>query len=78
MLRRLKHNSKTKNSHRKDITFNIKDKIIIQNPLSGKWEDFGQILGTRKSGRSFVILKDNGRVVVRNRKFIKLNKFDNE
>ena len=60
------------------MIFHKDDKVILQNPLTLRWEDFGQIVGTRKSGRSFVVLKDNGRVVVRNRKFLKINKFDNE
>ena len=78
MIRRLVHNKRTKKPHKGGVIFNKNDKIILQNPLTLKWEDFGQIVSARKSGRSFVVLKDNGRVVVRNRKFIKLNKFDNE
>ena len=72
MLKRIKHNKNCKNPHKKGVTFNVQDRVVIQNALSGKWEDFGKIVGIRMSGQSFVIFTEStNKLIVRNRKFVK-------
>ena len=55
--------------------FELGDRVIIQSPDSGKWEETGTIEKKRvaddNSTQSFEIKMDNGSVKLRNRRFLK-------
>jgi len=48
----------------------VGDKVMVQNPLNGKWEDGGEVSGIRESGKSYHV-KFGDWVVVRSRKFLR-------
>ena len=49
----------------------IGQKVLIQNPLTNKWDNKGRITGIRPNGRSYDILFDSGKAFIRNRKFLR-------
>ena len=55
--------------------FLVKDRVVIQDNIDGKWKEQGTIMATRKaddlSVQSYEIKMDNGNVKVRNKRFIK-------
>ena len=72
LIRRNLHNKKTRNPHKKNVEFNLNDKVIVQCDKSLKWDIRGVIVSKSESGLSFGVLKDDTqRVIMRNRKFIK-------
>ena len=55
--------------------FLVKDRVVIQDNIDGKWKEEGTIIGTRKaddhSVQSYEIKMDSGTVKLRNIRFIK-------
>ena len=47
------------------------DKIIIQNPITKRWDTKGTVIEKRKNGRSYLV-KANGRYYTRNRIFLRI------
>ena len=57
--------------HSKKLTTLYKgDKIVIQNPITKRWDTKGVVIEKRKNGRSYLI-KANGRYYTRNRIFLR-------
>ena len=52
---------------------NVQDKVLIQNPNSGRWDCKGVINAIRESGRSFIVQDSYGKEFLRNRKMLRLD-----
>ena len=50
----------------------IGQEVYIQNPFNGKWDSSGSIVSMRENGRSYEIRMDNGKVFLRNRRFLRI------
>ena len=50
---------------------NIGDKVVVQHAISKKWLEKGTVVGIRAHERSYLVRLDTGRILVRNRKFIR-------
>jgi len=60
------------NSHRKEKSkLGIGQKVLVQDALTKRWNIPGIIKERRKDGRSYIISRDEGFDLLRNRKFIK-------
>lgn len=57
-------------------TFEVGDRVILQNPHSRLWDEKGQVISVRDSNRSFEVLLDKGGVFVRNKKFLRRDPSD--
>ena len=55
--------------------FLVKDRVVIQNNISGKWDEEGVIISSRRaddnSVQSFEVQTDSGTVKLRNKRFLK-------
>ena len=72
LIRRNLHNKKARNPHKKDVEFNLNDKVMVQCDKSLKWDVRGVIVSKNESGQSFGVLKeDTDWVIIRNKKFLK-------
>ena len=49
----------------------IGTKVVLQNPLTRLWNRFGEIKSIRDSGRSYEVMVEGHRAVIRNRIFLK-------
>ena len=49
----------------------VDQRILLQDPISKKWECKGKITGIRSNGRSYNIILDSGKKFVRNRAFLR-------
>ena len=49
----------------------IGERVRLQNVKTDAWDEFGTVLEIRKSGRSYVVARDIGRISVRNRRYLK-------
>ena len=49
----------------------INQKVLVQNPISKSWDDQGIITKVRPLGRSFEILMDSGKTILRNRTLLR-------
>lgn len=56
---------------RKDVDFNVSDKVLVQNPISKYWET-GLVLNTCEEPRSYIV-QTNSSKLRRNVKFLKPN-----
>jgi hypothetical protein len=62
-------------SHRSNVSmtpFARNDLVWIQDPVTKFWDQQGKIMAVRPSGMSYYVMKGNGKVSKRNRKFLKL------
>lgn len=55
---------------KENLAFKNGQNVRVQNPLTGKWTQKGQIIGIRAFGRSFFV-QIGDRIFVRNKKFLK-------
>ena len=49
----------------------IGTKVVLQNPITRLWNRFGEIKSIRDSGRSYEVLVEGHKAVIRNRIFLK-------
>ena len=49
----------------------INQRVLVQNPISKSWDDQGIITKVRPLGRSFEILMDSGKTILRNRTLLR-------
>ena len=49
----------------------VNQRILLQDPISKKWENKGKVTGIRSNGRSYEIILDSGRKFIRNRSFLR-------
>ena len=49
----------------------VNQRILVQHPITKKWENKGKITGIRSKGRSYEILLDSGKKYIRNRAFLR-------
>ena len=49
----------------------INQKVLVQNPITKSWDDQGIITKVRPLGRSFEVLMDSGKTILRNRTFLR-------
>ena len=49
----------------------IKQRVLVQNPISKSWDETGTVTGIRPLGRSYDILMDSGKTFLRNRSFLR-------
>jgi len=49
----------------------VNDRVLVQDPISHSWNIRGVVQAIRDDQRSFTILADNGKVMIRNRRFLK-------
>ncbi|CAB4046083.1 Hypothetical predicted protein [Paramuricea clavata] len=54
------------------------EKVICQNPITKKWDDTGLVVSERKHGGSYWIETRNGWQLIRNRRFLKPLKEDDD
>ena len=47
------------------------DKVLVQNHSSKKWDEKGTIKEVRRNGRSYLIEMDDGRMISRNRRYLR-------
>ena len=47
------------------------EKVLMQDPISKRWTTTGKVLDVTKTGRSYIIHEQNGRIKCRNRRFLK-------
>jgi len=47
------------------------ERVCLQNPQTGRWDDTGIVSSKRDTGRSYYIDREGGQTVLRNRKFLK-------
>jgi transposase InsO family protein len=62
-------------SHRKNVVMSPlvrNDLVWLQDPITKFWDRRGKIMTVRPSGMSFLVMKENGKISRRNRKFLKL------
>ena len=51
---------------------NIGDRVRVQNPISGLWDECGHIKEICDHGRSYIVILEDDREYRRNRRFLKL------
>jgi len=56
----------------------IGESVFLQNPFNHKWDSIGKVIEVRHDGRSYKVEGNNGRVYLRNRRFLKPKKEDFE
>ena len=62
---------KRTDQHSKKLTnLHTGEKIVIQNPITKRWDTKGVVIEKRKNGRSYLI-RANGRYYTRNRIFLR-------
>ena len=49
----------------------INQTVLVQNPITKSWDDQGIITKVRPLGRSFEVLMDSGKTILRNRTFLR-------
>ena len=49
----------------------INQKVLVQNPITKSWDDQGLITKVRPLGRSYEILMDSGKTILRNRTLLR-------
>ncbi|CAB4046356.1 Hypothetical predicted protein [Paramuricea clavata] len=49
----------------------MSERVLIQNPITKKWDESGIVLSERKHGGSYWIKTDNNWRTIRNRRFLK-------
>ena len=49
----------------------LNQRILLQDPISKKWDCKGKITGVRSKGRSYEIILDSGKKFIRNRAFLR-------
>ena len=49
----------------------INQKVLVQNPITKSWDDKGIISNVRPLGRSFEVLMDSGKTILRNRTLLR-------
>ena len=49
----------------------VNQRILLQDPISKKWENKGKVTGIRSNGRSYEIILDSGKKFIRNRSFLR-------
>ena len=49
----------------------IKQRVMVQNPISKSWDETGTVTSIRPLGRSYDILMDSGKTFLRNRSFLR-------
>ncbi|CAB4046191.1 Hypothetical predicted protein [Paramuricea clavata] len=54
------------------------EKVISQNPITKKWDEIGIIVSERKHGGSYWVETRNGWQMIRNRRFLKPLKEDDD
>ena len=45
----------------------VNQKVLVQNPITKSWDDQGIITSSRPHGRSYEVLMDSGKTILRNR-----------
>ena len=50
--------------------FQVGDHVTIQNLLTGKWDDTGVILEVLPTGQTYMVRRQNGKEIKRNRRFL--------
>ena len=53
------------------LSFDLCQKVLVQNPISKSWDEKGTITGIRSLGRSYDVLMDSGKTFLRNRSFLR-------
>jgi len=74
-----RHENQVNLSLKKDRTavdeFLVKDRVVIQNNISGEWDEEGVIISSRRADdnsiQSFEVQTDSGTVKLRNKRFLK-------
>ena len=62
-------------SHRKNVPeFKVSDFVSIQNEKSKRWDNVGVVIGIRRSNKSYNIELKDGRIIMRNERFLRLKK----
>lgn len=51
--------------------FQVGDIVRIQNPQTKKWDKIGEIVGSARRSRSYIVKLESGRVYWRNRRFLR-------
>ena len=51
--------------------FCIGEHVVLQNPISKKWDSKGVIMEVCSTGRSYILTDEDGRVLTRNRRFLR-------
>ena len=49
----------------------VNKRVMVQNPISKSWDDQGVITKVRPLGRSFEVLLDSGKTILRNRTLLR-------
>ena len=49
----------------------INQRIMVQNPITKSWDDLGIITKVRPLGRSYEVLMDSGKTILRNRTLLR-------
>ena len=49
----------------------INQRVLVQNPITKSWDDKGIISKMRPLGRSFEVLMDSGKTILRNRTLLR-------
>jgi transposase InsO family protein len=47
------------------------DAVVLQHPITKKWDTYATVSDVRESGRSYIVKTDDGRILTRNRRFIR-------
>ena len=54
------------------LSFPIGTRVRMQNPITRRWDNKGEIVSVRESGRSYGVQRDEGGVIlIRNSRFLK-------
>ena len=70
---RQKHQSKAyyDSNSRSLKPLTINQKVLVQNPNNNRWDSYAKIIDIRDSGRSYKIEFANGKISLRNRRFLR-------
>ena len=49
----------------------VNQRVLVQNPITKSWEDQGIIAKVRPLGRSYEVLMDSGKTILRNRTLLR-------